>query len=251
MHLMDYFRYHLHRISNRKPNRKFRKQNPDVILPPDYILYESFQIDYNKYFNHGLDSTKKLVDFLQKYKEMRNLKILDWGCGPGRIIRHMPDLIEHDCEYYGTDYNIKTIGWCSQNIPNVKFSINKLSPPLPYEDNFFDIIIGVSVFTHLSAEMHNTWFKELTRISTKNGILYLTTQGRAFRSKLTRKEIRLFDEGNIVTRGKVKQGHRTYSAFQPSEFMMRLFQGYETLEHVEPDTQGQYIPQDIWIIRKL
>jgi cyclopropane fatty-acyl-phospholipid synthase-like methyltransferase len=133
----------------------------------------------------------------------------------------------------------------------VEFSLNILHPPLPYEDNFFDIITGISVFTHLSEALHHTWFKELTRICSRNGILYLTTQGNAFRSKLTRKETRLFDEGNIVVRGMVKQGHRTFSAFQPEDFMIRLFEGFKILEHVEHASEGQYIPQDIWIIRKL
>ncbi|KPK85166.1 MAG: hypothetical protein AMS27_08200 [Bacteroides sp. SM23_62_1] len=250
MHVVDYLRYYLQRIRNYRKNREFRLKNPDVLLPPDYILYESFQIDYDSYYNQGLDSSRQMVDYFKKYRKLINLKILDWGCGPGRIIRHLPELTKSECEYYGTDYNKKTIEWCSRNIPNVKFSLNQLHPPLSYEDKFFDIIIAVSVFTHLSEVMHHAWFKELTRICKKNGIIYITTQGRSFRSKLTGMEIRLFDEGKLVTRGKVKLGHRTYCAFQPLEFMMQLFQGFELIEHIERASEGNYIPQDIWIIRK-
>jgi SAM-dependent methyltransferase len=250
MHLVDYMRYLLQRFRNRKTNKAFRKKNPDIILPPDYILYESFQINYDSYYNQGFDSSKRILDLLMKYKELRNLKILDWGCGPGRLIRHMPELIKHGCEYYGTDYNKKTIEWCSQNIQNVIFNFNELYPPLPYEENFFDIIIGISVFTHLSEELHYAWIKELRRICSKKGILYITTHGIGFKSKLTRKEIRQFDDGNIVIRGKVKQGHRIYTAFQPEKFMLHLVEDFEILEHIENAPESRYIPQDIWIISK-
>jgi len=55
----------------------------------------------------------------------------------------------------------------------------------------------------------------------------------------------------LVVRGKVKEGHRTYSAFQPKGFMINLFNNVEILEHIETRPgQGAWLPQDIWIIKK-
>jgi len=106
------------------------------------------------------------------------------------------------------------------------------------------------VFTHLSEEMHNAWFKELKRICKQNGIIFLTTHGDNCKSKLTGEELKLFEEGKLVVRGNVKEGHRTFAAYQPPEFMRKLFSDFELLEHVTREPEGNYIPQDVWIVRK-
>ena len=109
-----------------------------------------------------------------------------------------------------------------ENLPNISFNTNTLEAKLPYEDNSFDVIYGISIFTHLSEQMHFDWYKELYRVLKTNGILFLTTQGENFKLKLTQTENETFDEGSLVVRGNVKEGHRTYSAFQPNKFMKEL-----------------------------
>ena len=100
--------------------------------------------------------------------------------------------------------------------------------------------------------MHYDWHTELHRILKPNGILFLTTQGDNFKSKLIPSEIVRYDNNELIVRGKVKEGHRMFSAFQPTEFMKKLFNNAEILEHyVEPvNHQENWIPQDVWIIKK-
>lgn len=243
-------RFYHRRFKNRKINRAFKKNNPEVVLPPDYIIYESFDINYAAYYNQSVDSAKWLISFFKRYIDLKKIRILDWGCGPGRVIRHFPDLINNNCDFFGTDYNKISIDWCKKNIPNVQFSLNKLEPPLEYDDRFFDIIYGLSVLTHLLEKMHYLWFKELCRVIKQGGIIYLTTQGEAFRLKLTLKEIEKFDKGEIVVRSKTKEGHRTFSAFQPERFMYNLFSEVEILEHIKRKPDNKFITQEIWIIKK-
>ncbi len=250
LHLLDFSRFLIRRAKNKSRNRGFRKNNPTIKIPPDYLLYESFAIDYKAYFEGGIESANDLCKLFSKYKSQKNLNILDWGCGPGRIIRHMPDFFDASCNYYGTDYNSKSISWCSQNIPIIKFSQNDLSPPLNYQDNLFDIIYGISIFTHLSKDMHFEWIKELHRILNKDGILLLTSAGNVFKTKLTQKEIIRFDKGELIIRSKVKEGHRTYTVFHPLGFMQKLFSEFTILEHIEREPVNSYIPQDIWILNK-
>ena len=251
LYFTDWIRYYLQKFKNRSVNRKFKKNNPGVVLPPDYLIYESFQLNYSKYYTESIETAQWLVDYFSKHIELKNKKILDWGCGPGRVIRHLPSIIGNDCKYYGTDYNNKTIDWCTKSLPGIIFNRNILEAKLPYPDNFFDVIYGISIFTHLSEQMHYDWFNELHRILKPEGIIFLTTQGNNFRVKMTRKELENYSQGKLVIRGNVKEGHRTYSAFQPEGFMKNLFQNVQILEHDEPKPEtGKGLPQDIWIIRK-
>jgi ubiquinone/menaquinone biosynthesis C-methylase UbiE len=251
IYLTDWIRYYIQRFQNRKINKDFKKNNPDVKLPPDYLIYESFQINYQKYYTESIDTAQWIAGHFSKHIELKDKRILDWGCGPGRVIRQLPSVIGNGCEYYGTDYNDKSIEWCSKNLPNIKFNKNTLDATLPYSDNYFDIIYGISIFTHLSEKLHYDWYKELYRILKPNGIMFLTTQGDNFKVKLTNTELDKYNNGELIIRGNVKEGHRTYSAFHPETFMKGLFNNVEILEHIETKLDSaKWLPQDIWIIKK-
>jgi len=251
INFFDRIRYYFERVKNRRVNTEFKRSHPEINLPPDYLIYESFQLHYRKYYTESKDTARWLADLLSKYVVLKNKKILDWGCGPGRIIRHLPRIIDNGCEYFGTDYNARSIGWCTRNLPDIRFNNNSLEAALPYPDNFFDLIYGISVFTHLSEQKHHDWYDELQRILKPNGIMLVSTQGDNFKVKLTKPELKRYNNGELIIRGKVKEGHRTYSAFHPPEFIKKLFAHVEILEHIEkqPD-KNRRLPQDIWIVKK-
>jgi ubiquinone/menaquinone biosynthesis C-methylase UbiE len=250
MQLSDYLHFVYQKFNNRSSNKSFRQNNPDVVLPPDYMIYESFQMNYENYYKDSEDTAKWLISYFEKHLDLHNIKILEWGCGPARIIRHLPRLLNDSCEIYGSDYNSKTIEWCRGNIQGIKFSKNNLQPPLEYDSNFFDVIYATSVFTHLSEDMHYAWFEELKRVCKKDGIIFLTTHGDNCKPKLSEEELKIFEQGKLVVRGNVKEGHRTFAAYQPTQFMQELFKDVEVLEHVTREPEGNYIPQDVWIVRK-
>jgi len=251
IYLTDWIRYFIQRTKNRKVNRDFKKQYPDVKLPPDYLLYESFQINYQEYYTESIGTAKWVAGYFDKHIELKNKKILDWGCGPGRVIRHLPTVVGNGCEYFGTGYNPQTIDWCKKNLSGISFNCNSLDARLSYKDQFFDVIYGISIFTHLSEQLHSDWYNELFRILKPGGIMFLTTQGDNFKIKLVESELVQYNNGKLVVRGKVKEGHRTFSAFHPTEFMNNLFSNSEILEHVATTpAEGGWLPQDIWIVQK-
>jgi ubiquinone/menaquinone biosynthesis C-methylase UbiE len=251
MYFADWLRYRIQKLKNRKINKEFKSRNPNVKLPPDYLIYESFQINYQKYYTESIESAKLLAEHFQKHIDLKNKRILDWGCGPGRIIRHLPGII-NDCQFYGTDYNKKSIDWCSKNLTGISFNNNTLTAKLPYEDNFFDVIYRLSIFTHLSEQLHYDWYNELYRILKPNGIMFLTTQGDNYKVKLTDSEIKRFNNNELIVRGKTKEGHRTYSAFHPEGFMRNFFRNVEIIEFIKTKPKkGRWLPQDIWITKKL
>lgn len=247
----DKFRFYLHFVKTYRLRKQFLKENANIKLPPAYYIYETFNLNYYSFYNKSIDTAKWLVSHFEKYKKLENLRILDWGCGPGRVIRHLPSFIGNSCEFYGTDYNRKYISWCSKNIINASFNTNELTPPLKYESNTFDIIYGISIFTHLSKEMHFAWFNELIRVLKPGGIILLTLQGNAFVGKLAENEVARFKRGELIVRSNTKEGHRTYGAFQPVSFVKEMVGFNKVLEHIPGDVKDGKPQQDVWIIEKL
>jgi ubiquinone/menaquinone biosynthesis C-methylase UbiE len=251
IYVSDLIRFRIQKFKNSKNNRSFKKKHLDVKLPPDYLMYESFQMNYDNYYNGGLKMAQWLTNHFKKHIELKDKRILDWGCGPGRIIRHMPKVINNGCEFFGTDYNEKSIAWCTENLPNISFNKNELVAKLPYQDNAMDVIYGNSIFTHLSEQMHYDWFNELHRVLKPGGIMWLSLHGDNYKVKLTDSELNTYNKGDIVVRGNVKEGHRTFAAFHPKPFVENLFKDVEVLEHIiQTSDNKNWVPQDIWIVRK-
>lgn len=251
--VVDFLRFLAVRLQKRKENKRFKRLHPSVVLPPDYLMYESFQLDYHRYYVNGRKTAKWLVGLWEKHLDLTGVDILEWGCGPGRIIRHLPDLLPQ-ARFFGIDYNSRSIHWCQQNLPDITFWTNNLLPPIPsyvrrqtsdVPRQTFSLIYGVSIFTHLSESAHFAWMEEFSRVLQPGGILFLTLHGQSFHSKLSRNEQLDFERGKLVVRGSVKEGHRTFTAFHPPEWVNGWARGLTCLEHLPGDT-GE---QDVWIFR--
>src|ERR1700694_3977171 len=81
------------RLRNRKRNQQFKGSHPLVRLPPDYMLYEAYRLDYAAYYQDGADTAAWLVRQWSPFLPLAASRILEWGCGPARIIRHLPALL--------------------------------------------------------------------------------------------------------------------------------------------------------------
>lgn len=101
-------------------------------------------------------------------------RILDWGCGCGRIARHLAPLVQDFC---GCDIDTDNIAWCTEHLPG-RYSASLLRPPLPYKDGVFDLVYGVSVFTHLRPAIEALWLAELQRVTAPGGVLLMTAHGQ-------------------------------------------------------------------------
>jgi len=250
LHFADKARFHQQKIKNSKSNNEFIGKNPTVKLPPDYLIYESHEMNYEKYYNGGIKTAEWLVTHFKRHIDLKDKTILDWGCGPARIIRHLPKIVTNGCTFLGSDYNEKSIQWNSNNIPNVAFNLNSLAASLPYKNESVDVIYSLSVFTHLSEKLHYEWYKELYRVLAPDGIMFITTSGDNYKPLLTTPELVRYNNDELVARGQVKEGHRIYTTFHPKAFMKKLFQNAVILEHIETPPQDGWNPQDIWIVKK-
>jgi SAM-dependent methyltransferase len=100
--------------------------------------------------------------------------ILDWGCGCGRISRYLAERAGPTLT--GCDIDTDNVSWCQANLAGV-FAATQVHPPLPFGSGEFDLVIGLSVFTHFRATLQDEWLAELSRITRSRGILLMTFHG--------------------------------------------------------------------------
>lgn len=251
--LVEQINFYGEKLKNKKSNNLFRKKNPTIKLPPDFYLYETFTLNYEKFYTNGVPTAKWLLNHLEEFKEFKNLSILDWGCGTGRIIRHLPALLDETNSFYGTDYNKKYVKWCTNNLEGIQFKLNGLKPPLDFTDNSLDVIYGISIFTHLSEELHYSWMQELTRVLNNGGLLFLTTHGEVHKFKLEQKEQELYDAGNLVIHDFKKEGNRLFASYQSPKFFRNLCEinNLKILKHIKGEVKNGKPEQDRWILKAL
>ncbi|MBK8443070.1 MAG: class I SAM-dependent methyltransferase [Sphingobacteriales bacterium] len=106
-------------------------------------------------------------------------KMLDFGCGWGRINRFFLKDFEPQ-QIHGVDVD-KDVLQLSRDL-NIQCQLSQ-TPPLPdgsLPANTYDLITAFSVFSHLSEDAHWAWIQEFKRILKPGGILIVTTRGRDF-----------------------------------------------------------------------
>jgi SAM-dependent methyltransferase len=101
-------------------------------------------------------------------------RILEWGCGCGRILRH---LSAPGQEVHGCDIDGEAVEWLGRTFPDLHVAAIDGLPPTPYPDAHFDLIINHSVLSHLSEDYQDAWLAELRRILKPEGVLILTVLG--------------------------------------------------------------------------
>jgi SAM-dependent methyltransferase len=210
-------------------------------------------MDYRAYAEDGRQTAREILELVRPWlpKDGRVPVVLDWGCGPGRVVRHWKGLLGGNGVVMGTDYNERYVAWCKSHLKESQFLLNRLDPPLDMGDGSADLIYGLSIFTHLSEERHHTWAGELYRVLGPGGVLVLTVQGDGSRYKLLPAEQERYNRGELVVRGYQKEGHRLYAAFQPPAFMRLLFGRFAVLRHITGGEPGGLDGmQDTWVLQK-
>jgi ubiquinone/menaquinone biosynthesis C-methylase UbiE len=116
-----------------------------------------------------------------------NERVLDAGCGVGRIAVPLTTYLNEKGSYEGFDVTHEGIAWCQQNItsmhPNFRFQVADIYSPrysgkgvqkteeykFPYEDESFDVVVLASVFTHFLPREVEHYLSEISRVLNKRG----------------------------------------------------------------------------------
>lgn len=127
----------------------------------------------------GYQAFKIIEKTLSEYHIVNRpgVAILDWGSGYGRVSRHFIKYWPQS-EIWGADVDADNITWAQKNLSKGHFVTLPLLPPSSIPDQKFDVIFGISVMTHLTADAQAAWITELARCLNPNGLALITFAGQ-------------------------------------------------------------------------
>ncbi len=175
-------------------------------------------------------------------------RVLDFGCGCGRVLRHWPPGPRP--ALFGCDVNRRAVSWIRRHLPRVRAEVTGLDPPLPWADATFDLAYAFSVFTHLPRPLQERWRDELRRVIRPGGWLLLSVHGAAYLDRLDATERAAFARGELVERRPDLPGTNTCGVYHPPAAVQKLLAtGFELVELVAEGARGNP-PQDLVVLRR-
>ena len=107
-------------------------------------------------------------------QQIDDFKVLDYGCGYGRISRLMMKYVDTK-DIFGADPWKESVALVHEAGFGENFKLTDEVPSiLPFEENSFDLIYAFSVFTHLSAAVAQKSLQTLSRYLSDDGVLVIT-----------------------------------------------------------------------------
>ena len=135
-------------------------------------------------------------EFLDHFRKLAGLqptdRVLDVGCGIGRMARVLATELRPPGSYDGFDIVHEAIEWCSRHyrdtpapfrfthadLRNARYNpsgrASAAAYRFPYDDGAFDLVIATSVFTHLLAPEADNYIAECARVLAPGGRLFST-----------------------------------------------------------------------------
>jgi 2-polyprenyl-3-methyl-5-hydroxy-6-metoxy-1,4-benzoquinol methylase len=210
--------------------------------PPRLVFLVQGTTKVQEFLTDGRATALEVRRVLKAYGiEIDSLRtILDFGCGCGRVIRHVHALT--GARLHGTDYNRQFIEWCKRKLRFAEFEINGLSPPLAYEKEQFDLIYALSVFTHLPESLQVAWMSELSRILRPGGYLLMTTHGECYLPYMSKEEQECFRSGRLVAREAGSAGSNPFFTAHPLEYVRAHLSGDLAIVGFVPETRRRGEP---------
>lgn len=107
------------------------------------------------------------LEFIADYVK-NNDKILDYGCGNGRLLEILND---KKIDYTGIDISGKLINLAKQKYKgkNIKFIKITGSDSLSLPNEYFNVVVSIAVFHHFPIDYAEKMAKELFRITKPGG----------------------------------------------------------------------------------
>lgn len=139
--------------------------------------------------NIGLISLNNLIRYAGLEKQER---VLDIGCGVGRVALPLTHYLGSSASYYGIDPVKEAITWCRNNIAskhtnfsfehvdwynkmyNKRGTVDPANYKFPWKSGSFDLVYLFSVFTHIKPDVLRNYLSEIKRLLAGNGRVFMT-----------------------------------------------------------------------------
>jgi ubiquinone/menaquinone biosynthesis C-methylase UbiE len=157
----------------------------DELTPPRRLIFLASGVSDPKIFS--TIGEEFLRYFIELGELKPNEKVLDVGCGCGRMAVPLTKYLGGEGSYEGIDIVPDSINWCKENVtpkhPNFRFQLADIYSEFynpkgkyevsnyrfPYENDSFDFIFLSSVLTHLLPQGTENYFSEIARVLKRNG----------------------------------------------------------------------------------
>ena len=217
----------------------------DLPLPPlDLALRVGPVRDrsYESYLVTGTRLRQTIDDLLPEDWTFEGKRVLDFGCGAGRVLRQFREEAD-EAEIWGCDIHPESVEWLQSNLsPPFHCFRNDETPPLPVPDGRFDLVLAMSVFTHIG-EGWADWLLEMRRVLAPGGLLIATyLGGGVYESLLGRPYVD--DEVGMLVHGHWRSAEEGGPWVFHSEWWLRRHWGpaFEVLSARDPTRSPNFPP---------
>jgi 2-polyprenyl-3-methyl-5-hydroxy-6-metoxy-1,4-benzoquinol methylase len=126
-----------------------------------------------------------LSDF--QIKDTENSKVLDIGCGYGSLIVVLKQFFQ---EVYGIEIESERVEWAQKRTPSAEIICGSATT-LPWQDEYFELILSTDVLEHIPYKEQQMVASELMRVLKPGGKAYLELPNR----------LQILDEHNRILFG--------------------------------------------------
>ena len=163
-------------------------------------------------------------------------KILDFGCGLGRVLLPMLQKAPR-AAFTGFDIDPMMLLWCSHLLEDVRCRFVFTTLELP--DGEYDIIYAVSVFTHLDITT-DYWLAEIHRLLAPKGRAFITYHDETLFEEIAGSSLipdvpkgtKLCDR-HVVGKG-TPEGGAAVGTFYATEYWRQILDRYFSVDHMVP-----------------
>jgi len=104
-------------------------------------------------------------------------RVLDAGCGVGRLARPLAAYLRGEGSYDGFDLDAEALSWCRRRYRDrerFRFLMLDARRPLPFGEGEYDVAVAASLLTHLQRADQRTLLGELRRVLAPGGRALVT-----------------------------------------------------------------------------
>src|SRR4051794_968882 len=126
----------------------FGRLAASVPFPPVELMQRVGRVDdpdvEGGYARIGRESRDRIERLLPSGWSWEGKRVLDFGCGAGRTLRHFLSEAAN-AEFYGCDIDEPSVRWASEHLGGaIEFFTSGEAASLPQADEFFDVVYALS-----------------------------------------------------------------------------------------------------------